>query len=465
MSQNARPAFRKNNAELASHIRDSYTVGQLNDILALLAKHNTLTLRRYRAGGSSAVTILDADSLESALGDNLQYMWTRDSVLQACAELFATSDKQLMNAMKITQDQWRKGLLYNLRIYENNQGDFVNIIDGKVSGRHEAAASHPPIRFNAQSPKGVPWPWSHKQNDAHGFLNFLLFWNLNQKRLFWSDPDVSSLAGAYSTLLHHLFITTNVWTDEDFGAWEDTPAIHFSSVLCVAVSLAEQLDYIRHSGSLHYHTFGRDWNVHERGVEKLLHNCLDTLKVLGTNESVHPFIRTADLAQLNGLLLQTLCNRQLVDDHTVDRIITNLETDLMGEYGIARYHGDVWDGRERRHEFEPGRDEMEWCHGSPTIAFILGDRYLRTGDEKYLEWATYHFNRGLGSITAEWVTPEAYRIDKVSKQWEPDENRPLAWTQSVTAMALGMMKQCYAKKARLDAAAKSLAASKSGSGS
>ena len=90
-----------------------------------------------------------------------------------------------------------------------------------------------------------------------------------------------------------------------------------------------------------------------------------------------------------------------------------------------------------------------WCHGSPTIAYILGERYLRTGDEKYLEWATYHFNRMLGSVSASWVTPEAYRIDKQSKQWEPDENRPLAWTQSMTAMALGMLKRCAARKAEL----------------
>ena len=164
-------------------------------------------------------------------------------------------------------------------------------------------------------------------------------------------------------------------------------------------------------------------------------------------------MRTSDLAQLNGLLLQTIAKRQIVDDHTVDQIITRIEDELMGPYGIARYYGDVWDGRDRRLEFVAGRDEMEWCHGSPTIVCILGERYLRTSDQRYFEWAQYHFNRTLGNITEDWVTPEAYRIDKETKKWSPDENRPLAWTQSVTAMALSIFKQCVALKAQLDAAA------------
>jgi hypothetical protein len=446
----SRSAFRKNNPDLAQRLKESYTVDELNQLIALLEQHSTLTLRRYRSGGASAVTILDADSLESALGDNLQFMWTRDSVIQALAENLILTDPELMRATRVSPDQWRRGLLYNLKFYELNQGDFVNIIDGRVSGRHEAASAHPAIRFNAQSLKGLPWPWSHKQNDAHGFLNFLLFWQLNAGSISLADPSVNTVAAPYATLLHHVFDKVNVWTDEDFGAWEDIPAIHFSSILCVAVSLAEQLDFVRKAGSVHFYAFGRDWEVSEKRIERLLNSCLEKLKELGTNESLHPFTRSVDLAQLNGLLLQALSGRQLIDDATVDRIIQNLENELMGECGIGRYKGDVWDGRERRLEFESDRDEMEWCHGSATLAFILGERYLRTGDEHYLDWAIYHLNRTLGSITKEWVLPEAYCIDKVSKQWEPDENRPLAWTQSVTAMALAMIKRCAAKKASLE---------------
>ncbi len=454
--QPARPAYRVHNPELATLIKDSYTKADLNKLLKLLGKHNTLWLRRYKAGGSSAVTITDLhDALESALGDNLQFHWIRDGVIQALAELMALSDDKLKEAMKVTSDQWRRGLLYDLKFYEMNQGDFVNIIDGKVSGRHEAASQHPAIRINAQNPKGIPWPWSHKQNDAHGALTFLLFWQLNEGHLDWNDPEVGPVAAPYVCLLHHLFNKVNVWTDEDFGAWEDKPAVHWSSIMCVAIALAVQLKYLRqHGGVISFYTFGRTWEVHDTGVERLLNFCLDALKSLGTKECVVPFTRDADLAQLNGLLMQTLARIQLIDDYTVDQIIINLETTLMNEYGIARYFADTWDGRENRMEFVKGRDEMRWCHGSPTICYILGERYLRTGDEKYLEWATYHFNRTLGSITAKWVTPEAYRIDKVTKQWDADENRPLAWTQAVTAMAFAMMRQCVEKKAHVDAAAK-----------
>ncbi len=86
-----RPDFRKNNSEPAKRIKDAYTLSDLSEIIALLKQHNTLVLRRYASGGASAVTILDADSLNSALGDNLQFMWTRDSVLQALASTLCST--------------------------------------------------------------------------------------------------------------------------------------------------------------------------------------------------------------------------------------------------------------------------------------------------------------------------------------------------------------------------------------
>ena len=155
-NKSQRPDFRKNNPELAKRIKDAYTLSDLSEIIDLLKQHDTLILRRYASGGASAVTILDGSSLYSALGDNLQFMWTRDSVLQALAEYTLLNDPELVEATQITPDQWKRGLLYNLRFYEHNQGDFINIIDGKVSGRHEEAARHPAIRFNAVSGKGVP---------------------------------------------------------------------------------------------------------------------------------------------------------------------------------------------------------------------------------------------------------------------------------------------------------------------
>src|SRR5580692_5341429 len=118
----ARPAFRVHNPELAQRIKNSYTLADLNELLDLLGQHNTLWLRRYKQGGSSAVTITDLDeSLESALGDNLQFHWIRDGVLQALAELIALSNPKLAEAMKVTHDQWRRGLLYDLKFYEMNQ--------------------------------------------------------------------------------------------------------------------------------------------------------------------------------------------------------------------------------------------------------------------------------------------------------------------------------------------------------
>lgn len=444
-----RPQFIAHNDDLAKLIRTEYSPEDLSKLLTLLASHDTLTLRRLSSGGATAVSILDEKSLEAALGDDLIRMWTRDSVMQGFGELAASQDAELLAAVKCRPDAWRSGLLANLRHYENNQGRFVDIFSGKVPGFAENSGNHPAIRFNAMNLREVPGHWSHKQNDAHGMLNFFLFWSLNQQRLFWTDQDLHKVALAYSTLVHALFWITNVWADHDYGAWEDKIAEHFSSIAAVAIGLAEQLDYVKKHGKLTFNTFGKDYDVHEIGVEKLLNKCLAKLQELGTNESTRPFNRQADLAQLNPLLMQALAKRYLIKDETVDAILRNIERDLMGEHGVSRYLGDLWDGREFRTDFAEGRDEAEWVHGPPMMSVILGDLYERTGKQEYLEWQTYHFSRAIAGIDADWRTPEAYIIDKVTRRWVPDANVPLAWTQSMYVLAFASMKRSLKKKAQL----------------
>jgi hypothetical protein len=476
-----RPEYAVHNPALQQLLRTTYTLADLSAIISALGEHGTLRLRRYKnaklgfVGGASAVTIVDIeDALESALGDNLQYMWTRDSVMQSIAERIAADDPELKAASQIRPTQWRQGLWANLKHYEMHQQTFVDVIWGRpkndgtnqpITGLYKDAAYHPAIRFNAKSLKTVPWVWSHKQNDAHGALNFQLFWELNNKRLFWSDPDLNAVAVPYAALLHHLFFRCNVAADWDFGAWEDVAAEHQSSIMCVAVGLAEELDWLRANGAFKHYSAGNDWWVKAEGVEQMLKNCIAKLKELGTDEArrgeLGGKVRTSDSAQLNGLLLQALAKRQILDDVAVEAIISRIESELMGFYGIARYLGDTWDGREHgksdRPEFVRGRDEMKWYFGSPQIVYILGERYLRTGEEHLYEWLTYHFSRAIAGIDADWHTPEGWRISKESGQWERDNNCPLAWSQAALILALSMMKACVAKKPQFDAGKKKAA--------
>ncbi len=93
--------------------------------------------------------------------------------------------------------------------------------------------------------------------------------------------------------------------------------------MCVAVGLAEQLDHMRKAQTcITYHSSGRDWVVCETAVERLL-QFASMLSSSLVQQSLQSFVRTSDLAQLNGLLLQTIAKRQIVDDHTVDQIISS----------------------------------------------------------------------------------------------------------------------------------------------
>src|SRR5262249_19600035 len=150
--------------------------------------------------------------------------------------------------------------------------------------------------------------------------------------------------------------------------------------------------------------------------------CKETLAALGTNESKTPFVRTADLAQLNPLVLQALSGQKVIDDETVVAILHNLERELMYEHGFRRYVGDIWDGREFRTDLVRGQEEANWVHGSPMMSIVLGDLFQRTGKVEFLTWQTYHFTRALAGVNADWRTPEAYIVDKHSRQWTSDAN-------------------------------------------
>lgn len=451
-STTPQPKFAVRNEQLGRLISDGYTMQQLREILAQLVAHRTLKLHRFSTGGASAVTVLDnGKSLEAALGDDLIRMWDRDNAMQCFAELAAATEPEL-GALGVPIDLWKRGLIASLRHHEMNQDRFVGIVDGKISGYAAAAHDHPPIRYNALSLRNVPGHWSHKQNDAHGALNFLLFWGLNEQRAFWSEQPLNGVAPAYATLLHSMFWVVHVWEDHDFGAWEDVSAEHQSSIAMVAVSLLEQLEYVAKHGTLTYHAFGRDWVVTEHGVRELLDKCKAKLAELGTNECTRGAQRGADLAQLNGLLMQALSKRHVFDDAAVIAICENIENTLMGEYGIRRYAHDRWDGREFRLDLAEG-EEAQWFHGSPQLCVIWGDLYQRTGDEKYLRKQVYHFNRMLGGITEDWYTPEAYIVDKLTRQWVADANVPLAWGQSAAILAFASMFNSARKQSELAATA------------
>jgi hypothetical protein len=432
----------QNNA-LAGLIRDSYSSADLEAVRKALVKARTLELKRYKSGGHSAVTVLDANTLENSIDGLLIYMWDRDNIMQCLAELMLAENSSLNEGLSTTSDAWKRGLNASITHHRKGEGRFLDIIQGRASGYPKDYFRRPHIRYNPISLHEVGDPWGHGQNDSLSFVNFLLFHALRTNRMQWSEQ-----ASAFAVLLHSYFWTIHVWEDQDLGAWEDKVAQHWSSIACALVSLREQQALLFPNGAMRYNKDGQDFWITEHGVKELIEKCEAKLRELGTREFIHSDngdTRNADLAQLNPLLLAAVAGQPVLDDANTVAILENIERELMGHIGIRRYNKDVWDGRVNRYDLSPG-EEAQWCHGSPQMSYIYGELFQRTGDSKFFEKQLFHFNRAVASVPPSGFIPEAYIVDVDSREWVIDANEPLAWTQSMMVMALGQMQASLAKQ-------------------
>jgi hypothetical protein len=438
------------NAEVAKLIQANYSAADLEVVRKALVSHNTLTLRRYPSGGQSAVTILDIEkTLLSALDGLLCNMWDRDNIMQCLAELKLAEDNGLRDGLKVDTKAWRCGMVAALVHHKKGDFRFVDIALGRASGYSKDYMRRPHIRYPATNLGECGDNWGHGQNDSLAFLNFMLFYGLRTGRLQWDDIDLQPNALSFAALLHGMWWKIHVWEDQDLGAWEDCIGQHWSSVACVLVSLREQLAFLKSSGlKLHYNKDGHDFFVTESGVQELIEKCEAKLSEIGLNEfitSESGETRGVDLAMINPLLLAAFAGQPVIDDANTAAVLEKIESELLGHIGVRRYSKDLWDGRINRFDFGKG-EEAQWVHGSPQMSFIYGDLYQRTGDERFLAKQVLHFNRALASIAPSWLTPEAWIIDAHTRNWVPDENEPLAWTQSMMVLAIAGMKKSITKK-------------------
>jgi hypothetical protein len=481
-----RPDFHIGIQEIRGLLRPNYTVQDIDSLIDLLGRHHTLELQRTPMGGNPALTLVTGESgiyqpgmcLKAAREDLLD-CWPRDLVMQAIAERIAAGDPKLAAACRLGRDQWKHGIWYMLKHYHLFRNLFADILKPEGDARVENQANFPSARLDAFDPRKRR-VWGHKQNDAYAFVLWFIMTRINAgdvNGLY--DSLLHPYAGSYIALLHHLWRKSNVHTDEDMGAWEDRPAVHGSSIASVAVAQLQLRRYIERNPVLHpdgkllWENDGTPFHVELAEVIRIGDNCVGTVQQLGTNECVLPFVRTADLAQLNPLLLDALGDEQVFSDEYVDGIVANIKAHLMGDHGFARYvtpDVDTWNGRTNMVEFAQNNTPMQWAHGNPTLCVIKGRRYLRTKNPADLADAITWFNRSLGSVTRwwkpeevppwgmgdqasdVWYFPEGYCRNSQTGAWAPDENYMLAWGQSMLVTALHTMKQCAALKAELDAA-------------
>ncbi|MBK7749194.1 MAG: hypothetical protein IPI39_18310 [Candidatus Obscuribacter sp.] len=422
-----------------------YDTKSVKNLFDLLKSKGTFTLKRYSTGGQSAVTVVDERSMESAISGLLLMQWDRDNIMQALAE----------RATGLGGD-WQKGLDSSLKHHYIYRQRFIDVIDGKVKASDMMARPH--IRYNSVSLAELTEPWGHAQNDALSFIGYLLFLDLNQKDKSLKSLASSKAAISYALLLPHYLKAVNVANDMELGAWEDKRAVHASSIAVALAALREEYEYVSRHGAIKGTIDGdsRTFVVDEKLLRDLMGQCKAALKQILPYEYIvsdqndtradKRKVRVADSAIVNALIMGSLAERPLFDDAITVKLIDIIEANLMGDYGIARYPGDIWDGRNDRKDLK-AHEEAQWCHVSPMISVVLGEIYRRTGSEAIYKRQVEHFNRGLSHVNSRFNVPEAYIIDPTepvdskNRHWISDANEPLAWAQAALLLSFdGMQK-------------------------
>lgn len=418
-------------------IRSEYQRAELVQLKDLLEKSGTFQFTPLENGLFPAALALQ----EGYEYTGYSNVWVRDNVLVSYG-LFAAGRTELaVNCMKTLADYFWK---YRQR--------FEGIISGTANANDPMQRPH--IRFDGHALSEIDQNWSHAQNDALGYFLWLYSKLIREQQIAVQDvrPELLKLFVNY---LH----AVRFWEDEDNGHWEEARKIEASSI-GVATSglleLSQLYDEIPQLGA------GEDSCEQFDRLEDCITRGRMALKQILPHECIQS--DPAKYREYDAALLFLIEPLQLVQGEMADRIIHNVATYLLGEYGIRRYRGDSYwcadykeklapelrtenfseDQASRDQLLVPGQ-EAQWAIFDPILSVIYARRYRESGAAADRELQIHYFNRALGQLTADDSAfgglrcPESYYLE--GGKYVPNDITPLLWTQANLLLALEWMLQ------------------------
>lgn len=403
----------------------------IDEIVAFLTEQGTFRFPTISTGLFSAAA---AENPEFRL-TGYQYIWTRDNCHIAHA-LWVTGDKA--PAIRAT-----KALL---AFYLKYRHKFTDIISGKVDPAEPMHRPH--IRFDGESLTEIDVRWAHAQNDALGYVLWLV-----SKMLRAGDLSVTMAELELLNIFAQYFARIEYWQDEDSGHWEEARKVEASSIGPVVAGLTELRAYVADHPSELIDTILLN-DLIDQG-RRALHEILPA-------ECIQPDAgksRRYDAALL--FLAEPL---QVIDDAMAAQVVSETVEHLAGPIGIRRYLGDSYwcanyrdllspevrttdfsdDMSARDRLLQPGQ-EAQWCIFDPIVSVIHGKRYLESKNPVGFELQKKHLLRSLAHLTTEQCRfpalrcPESYFLEH--GQWIPNDITPLLWTQANLRLALHWMRK------------------------
>ncbi len=417
---------------IAELTRSDYTADDLSKIETLLIESKTFSFPRLGNGLFPA-----ALALQPELGyTGYQNVWLRDNMHIANAHYeIGKLDIVIENLEAF------------VKFYEKYSQRFDDCISGKVDV--DVPQNRPHIRFDGTALAELPEKWAHAQNDALGFLLWMLARMVHEGKM---EPSANLLYVAGKIVLYLKAI--KYWQDQDSGHWEEARKIEASSVGVVLAGMKLWLKVIE--------TIGESKGLQRDVLTEMVNKGQSALDEILPSECIQDddTIRR----RYDSALLFLIYPFEVVDETMARQIVSDVTSNLMGDYGIKRYLGDSYWCADYKDKLSPERrttefvddmltrdmlwregEEAQWCIFDSIISTIYGRWYLQTKDPADKAHQLYHFHRSLSQLTSpecpwgEMMGPESYFLEH--GKFIPNDITPLLWTHGNLRIALEQMKR------------------------
>jgi len=276
--------------------------------------------------------------------------------------------------------------------------------------------------------------WGHHQLDILGLFLY------KTGDLIKKGHNVISADQAETMILLRdivLYLTTVRWYSEpDFGVWEEGPETHSSSIGSVLAGLT-----MWHDDGHYHHKYRNQTPLYNFMPipQEFIENGRRALDRLLPNESAS---RPYDLAQLS-----LIWPYSIVSQAQADQILENIEKNLVGQWGVARYPGDLYYNADSS---KPVGNEAQWPLGFAWLSIVYSQMAVKALESgavfsplaDYIEKAEMYLKKLESVMNDEGMVPELFTAGK------PNWNVPLAWAQSFYIVACQNMGRVWEKYTR-----------------
>ncbi len=439
--------------EIADLLKEEYSRNDLAELRQYLAKFPTFDFQPLDNGLFPAAIALSEEYAYTGYAN----VWVRDNIHVAHA-LYRSGDA--LRPTRCVQALMQFFVKYGQRL--------VAVIEGRAD--HADAMQRPHIRFRGNTLEENVEVWPHAQNDALGYFLWL-YCELAVNEGWRPEPAARQVLGNFV----RYFEAVQYWQDEDSGHWEEVRKVAASSVGAVVAGL-RALDRLvgvedRHGPGVDFAgEAASPFRARIARLEQLGQAMLAATlpaETISPDPTKHRSVDAAVLFLAYPLqVLSTSSTRQLAD---------LVRQHLMGAFGIKRYLGDSYWCANYKANLAPERrtgefaddlasrdallqqgQEAQWCIFDSILAVIHTELAIRrrTSAAEFASdcaWATHHFNRALGQLTAEHAPfgplrcPESYYLEEGT--YGPNDITPLYWTQGNLLLAFAAMERLADQRA------------------